>query len=101
MNETENLLTVEVVYAEAGAVDSTLVTVKWGTTLGLAIDRSGLLQRQPQLHLLDTAVGVFGRIKNLEDLANDGDRIELYRSLTADPKLARRQRVRIARRKLR
>ena len=45
------------------------------------------------------AVGVFGRIAMPHEPLRDGDRVEIYRPLAADPKSARRARVKEARRK--
>ena len=42
-------------------------------------------------------VGIFGRISALSQVLTDGDRVEIYRPLTADPKNARRARAREAR----
>jgi len=38
-------------------------------------------------------VGVFGRLRSIQDVAQDGDRIEIYRPLVADPKVRRRRRA--------
>lgn len=38
------------------------------------------------------SVGVWGRKCGLDHLLRDGDRVELYRPLTVDPKVARRER---------
>lgn len=57
------------------------------------IRRSGLLERCPGLDLHAIRVGVFGEPRDLQDLAQPGDRIEVYRPLLADPKTARRQRA--------
>jgi putative ubiquitin-RnfH superfamily antitoxin RatB of RatAB toxin-antitoxin module len=45
------------------------------------------VQAWPQL-----AVGVWGRSKALTTILREGDRLEVYRPLTVDPKEARRQR---------
>jgi putative ubiquitin-RnfH superfamily antitoxin RatB of RatAB toxin-antitoxin module len=45
------------------------------------------------------AVGIFGRVCDPGQLLADGDRVEIYRPLAADPKSARRQRAREGRRK--
>ncbi len=45
------------------------------------------------------AVGVFGIIADVGDTLRDRDRVEIYRPLAADPKLARRARVRQARKR--
>ncbi|HEY8507799.1 MAG TPA: RnfH family protein, partial [Steroidobacteraceae bacterium] len=43
----------------------------------------------------DTAVvGIFGETRKREDVPIDGDRIELYRPLRADPRERRRERAR-------
>lgn len=39
-----------------------------------------------------TALGIWGRRVALSDVLKDGDRLELYRALRVDPKVARRQR---------
>ncbi len=44
------------------------------------------------------AVGVWGERCGRDYVPRDGDRIELYRSLTADPRQRRRQRARAMRR---
>jgi hypothetical protein len=38
-------------------------------------------------------VGIFGEIAGLQDPVRDGDRVEIYRPLLADPKEARRRRA--------
>lgn len=61
-----------------------------GVTIGEAIGRSGLawaLEGRP------AQVGVFGRLRSLSDPVLDGDRIEIYRELVADPKTSRRRRA--------
>lgn len=41
----------------------------------------------------DAAVGVWGRVRPREQVLRDGDRVEIYRPLLADPKTARRKRA--------
>ena len=40
-----------------------------------------------------TAVGIYGELRTLAHVPADGDRIEVYRLLPADPRTARRARV--------
>jgi hypothetical protein len=47
----------------------------------------------------DSAVGIFGRVSPLSQALTDGDRVEIYRPLAADPKSARRARARESRSK--
>nr|PZN80461.1 MAG: RnfH family protein [Pseudomonadota bacterium] len=42
----------------------------------------------------DAPVGIFGELRRRSDVPHDGDRIELYRPLAADPRESRRERVR-------
>lgn len=48
------------------------------------------------IDIAHSAVGVFGRLAPSGQLLNDGDRVEIYRPLAADPKSARRARARQA-----
>jgi putative ubiquitin-RnfH superfamily antitoxin RatB of RatAB toxin-antitoxin module len=46
-----------------------------------------------------SAVGVFGRVTSRSQSLSEGDRVEIYRPLAADPKSARRERVKEARKR--
>lgn len=70
------------------------VRIVAGATLGEAIEASGILKRFPQIDLTRDAVGIFGKIAKLDDRLGAGDRVEIYRPLTMDPKEARRKRAR-------
>jgi uncharacterized protein len=39
-------------------------------------------------------IGIWGRRAQMDDVLREGDRLELYRALTVDPKYARRERFR-------
>jgi uncharacterized protein len=39
-------------------------------------------------------VGIFGRVASRDMKLSDGDRVEIYRPLVEEPKLARRKRAR-------
>jgi putative ubiquitin-RnfH superfamily antitoxin RatB of RatAB toxin-antitoxin module len=58
-----------------------------------AIRRSGILQRFPEIDLTQQKVGVFGKLVKLDSPLKDGDRIEIYRPIIADPKTVRRRRI--------
>ncbi len=51
------------------------------------------------VNLDESAVGVFGRVTALSQILREGDRVEIYRPLAADPKSARRERVNAARKR--
>ncbi len=62
-----------------------------GATLIDAVDRSGIRQQLPDLEIGPGRLGIFGRVRPPETRLQDGDRVEIYRPLTADPKEVRRQ----------
>ncbi len=64
-----------------------------GSTLADAIALSGLPDRFEGFELDPARVGIFGQKAKLEQVLRDGDRVEIYRPLIADPKEARRQRA--------
>lgn len=61
-------------------------------TVQQALQASGLAQTHPELDLAACPVGVWGRKAALGQTLRDQDRVEIYRALKVDPKLARRER---------
>lgn len=88
------VIEVEVAYARADEQALVTVTVPAGATLRQAIEASGILERFPEIDLDSQKVGVFSRIAGPDDVVQERDRVEIYRSLIADPKEMRRQRAR-------
>lgn len=66
-----------------------------GATLAEALERSGLQQRFPSIDFSTAAVGVWSRPCARDTVLRDGDRVEVYRGLRADPKDMRRRRARL------
>jgi putative ubiquitin-RnfH superfamily antitoxin RatB of RatAB toxin-antitoxin module len=64
-----------------------------GTTIGQAIEGSGVLSRFPEINLVTQPVGIYAKKKTLETVLRDRDRVEIYRPLVADPKESRRKRA--------
>jgi uncharacterized protein len=58
-----------------------------------AIRHSGILTRFPEIDLSQQKVGIFGKLVKLDAALKEGDRIEIYRAIVADPKTVRRRRV--------
>ena len=58
-----------------------------------AIRASGLLELRTDIDLSKNKVGIYSRPVKLADVLQDGDRVEIYRPLIADPKELRRQRA--------
>jgi putative ubiquitin-RnfH superfamily antitoxin RatB of RatAB toxin-antitoxin module len=69
------------------------VEVVAGATLEEAIRASGILDEFPDIDLAGSKVGVFGKPGKLSDTLLEGDRVEIYRPLIADPKEVRKQRA--------
>lgn len=84
---------VEVAYALPDMQVILPVEVEEGTSLRQAIERSGLLNRYPEIDLAVNKVGVFGRLAKLDETLRARDRVEIYRPLIADPKEVRKQRA--------
>ena len=86
---------VEVVYALPAEQAVMRLRLAAGATVLQAIQQSGLLVRYPQITLATARVGIFGKIVALDAPLSAGDRVEIYRPLTVDPKEARRRRVKL------
>jgi putative ubiquitin-RnfH superfamily antitoxin RatB of RatAB toxin-antitoxin module len=88
-----NPIQVEIAYATPDRQEILAIQVESGCTIGLAIQLSGILQRFPDIDLTAQSVGIFSKKRELTDLLAAGDRVEIYRPLTIDPKEARRARA--------
>lgn len=62
-----------------------------GSTVQDAIEKANLTSHIPNLSIEPKRIGVFGRLCAPERLLKNGDRVEIYRPLKADPKEVRRQ----------
>ncbi len=69
------------------------IEIKENCTIAEAIHQSTIQEQFPEIDLTKQKVGIFSKQKNLADIVQDGDRIEIYRPLTIDPKEARRAKV--------
>jgi uncharacterized protein len=95
MNAAATDITVTVAYSpRAGVVDEVTVRLRGGATVADAVRASGMQQRHPTVDLAQAPLGVWGARRGPDDVLREGDRIELYRPLSVDPKEARRRRER-------
>ena len=78
----------------AGEVDETVLSLAAGATVQDAVRASQLALRHPKIDFAAMKLGVWGKLRAPSDALRDGDRVELYRPLTVDPKEARRLRYR-------
>jgi putative ubiquitin-RnfH superfamily antitoxin RatB of RatAB toxin-antitoxin module len=81
--------------AYVGSHDQVLrpLEVRVGTTVREAIETSGVTAKCPEIDLSVNHVGIFGKLVKPDQVLEDGDRIEIYRPLIADPKQARKRRA--------
>jgi|SRR5579863_413889 len=82
---------VEVCYAKADVQAVVALTLPAGTTAAEAAERSGLKARFPEIDLSKNALGVAGKRVEADQPLKDGERLEILRPLTADPKETRRR----------
>ncbi|MCS3454448.1 putative ubiquitin-RnfH superfamily antitoxin RatB of RatAB toxin-antitoxin module [Aeromonas sp. BIGb0405] len=86
-------LNIEVVYALPDRQTVLALRVGAGTSVQAAIEQSGILAKHPEIDLAVNKLGIYSRLAKGSDLLQDGDRIEIYRPLTADPKEMRKKRA--------
>lgn len=66
-----------------------------GSTVADALRCSGLEARFPEIDFAAARVGIWSRPSTRGTTLRDGDRVEVYRELKADPKEMRRRRARL------
>jgi putative ubiquitin-RnfH superfamily antitoxin RatB of RatAB toxin-antitoxin module len=86
-------IAVTVVYALPAGATEIEVAVPSGTNVGEVLALSGIATRHPEIDLAAMAVGVYGVRVALDTRLSNGDRVEIYRPLQADPKDLRRRRA--------
>jgi putative ubiquitin-RnfH superfamily antitoxin RatB of RatAB toxin-antitoxin module len=91
----EVMISVEVVYAAVDRQVLLQIDVAPGTTVRAALMASGMDKRFTKLDLAQCPVGIFGKVVSDPQARElrQGDRIEIYRPLLADPKEVRRLRA--------
>lgn len=86
-------VTVEVVFAEPSRRWLRKVTLPAGSTVAQAIEASGIAREMSGLVVDPARLGIFSRKVTPDHVLGEGDRVEIYRPLTLDPKEARRRRA--------
>jgi len=84
---------IEVVLATAQKQKLIAMDLVAGSTIADAIEQSGIAAMFEDIELDTAKVGIFGQVAARGQKLRDGDRVEIYRPLIADPKEARRQRA--------
>lgn len=81
---------IEVVYVSPVRQRMIKILLLLPATIEAAIHQSNICIEFPEIDLSRNKIGIFGKIKQLPDFVQVGDRIEIYRPLTIDPKEKRR-----------
>ncbi len=86
---------VEVAYATPQKQKIITLDVPVGTTVYQAAEESGMVDIFPEINLADVKMGLFGKaVRNpKEEILQEADRVEIYRPLIIDPKVARAKRA--------
>ncbi|WP_340611376.1 RnfH family protein [Xenorhabdus bharatensis] len=86
-------INIEVIYALPERQYLRNVKLPQGATVEQAIMASGLLELRGDIDLTKNKIGIYSRPAKLADILEEGDRVEIYRPLIADPKEMRRKRA--------
>lgn len=84
---------IEVCYALPEKQDIVHLDLPVDALLEQAVLASGLPGKYPEIDLEQGKFGIYGKICRLDTVLRDGDRVEIYRPLIADPKEVRRKRA--------
>ena len=90
------LIEIEVAYALPDKQILECLKVPNGTSVAQAIRLSEICSKFLEIQPNDKNLGIFGKLVKPELILRNHDRIEIYRSLTVDPKEKRRKRVKKA-----
>lgn len=87
------MIRVEIVYSPAARqVHEQALDVPEGTTVWQVLELTGWPERYPEIRLQRMALGIWGRKTSAQAVVRSGYRVEVYRGLRVDPKVARRER---------
>lgn len=87
------MIRVEIVYAEPQRSVVKSFSLLPGALIADALRLAAADQDFLGIDLSGSAVGIFGKVAHRDQPLKDGDRIEIYRPLAEEPKLARRKRA--------
>lgn len=88
-----DMMTIEVAYATPEKQLILTVNVPQDTSVQECIEHSGIQQHFNDIDLANQKVGIWSKATKLTAVPRDGDRIEIYRALIADPKAVRKRRA--------
>jgi len=89
----DSTIKVEVAYAMPQKQLILEVEVPAGTTVLDAAQRSGISEKFDGIDLDNAKFGIYGKVVSPQQVVGDGQRVEIYRPLIADPKDVRKARA--------
>lgn len=89
----ETMISVEVAYALPEKQALLAVSVAEGTTALEAVRQSGVADKFDGIDIENAKLGIFGKVVSPTQKLRQGDRVEIYRPLIADPKEVRKARA--------
>lgn len=95
----DNTISVEVAYALPHKQSIVEIGVPVGTTALAAAQLSGIADKFDGVDLENAKFGIFGQLVAPQQVLREGDRVEIYRPLIADPKDVRKARAERAKEK--
>lgn len=93
MANASDMINIQLGYAKAEQQLILDLSVPPGTTILQAIEASDLIRQMPEIDISVLRVGIYSKLKTLDTVVREGDRVEIYRPLIADPKESRRRRA--------
>jgi len=84
---------IEIVYALPQSQEIIRLTLPAGTTVGQAVEASGLLAKHPEIDFKKNKLGIYAKLAKADTVLRERDRVEIYRPLIADPKEVRKRRA--------
>lgn len=91
------MIRVEIVYAQPQRSIAKSLSLPPGALIADALKLAAQANDFQDVDLASATVGIFGQVASRDRPLQDGDRIEIYRPLLEEPKLARRTRAKKAR----
>jgi len=90
-----DMIKVEVAYATPEKQKILALDVPVGTTVYQAAEMSGIVNEFPEIQLEEAKMGLFGKAVRApkDEVLREMDRVEIYRPLIIDPKVARANRA--------
>ena len=87
------MIEIQVVFATCSRQVKIGLEVAEGTPIAESVEQSGIRAQFPEEDISQLKFGIWNNVKSSNEVVSEGDRVEIYRLLAADPKEARRRRA--------